>query len=50
MEAIKSHEGLDDIAFPLSSLDWCELGLLQTILDPSLYVHKKLESNKVTSS
>lgn len=33
MEAIKLHERLDDIAPQLSSVKWCALRLLRTVLD-----------------
>ena len=44
------HGRLDDIAPQLLSVEWCELRLLLTLLDPFMYVQNKLESDKVTGS
>ena len=50
MEVIKLHEGLDDIAPLLLSVQWCILRLLLTVSDPFMYVQKRLDSNKLTGS
>lgn len=50
MKMVKLHRGLDDLALQLSSLEWCELRLLLTVLEfscMSMYVQMKLESNKL---
>ena len=44
------HEGLDDIAPLLLSVQWCILRLLLTVSDPFMYVQKRLDSNKLTGS
>ena len=50
METIMLHERLDHIAPQFSSVEWCELRLLLTVFDPSMYVQRKLESDKVTGT
>jgi len=50
MEVIKLHEGLDDIAPLLLSVQWCILRLLLTVSDPFMYVQKRLDSNTLTGS
>ena len=50
MEVIKLHEGLDNIAPLLLSVQWCILRLLLTVSDPFMYVQKRLDSNKLTGS
>lgn len=51
METIKlSHGRLNDIDLQLSSVEWCKLRLPLTVLDPPMYVEKKLECNKVIGS
>ena len=47
MEAIKLHGRLNDNAPQLLSVEWCELRLLLTVFDPSMYVQRKLGSDKV---
>lgn len=51
VKAIKLHERLDGIVPLLLSVEWCALRLLLLIvLDPFIYVQKKVESNYVPGS
>ena len=50
MEAIKLHGRLSDNAPQLLSVEWCELRLLLTVFDSSMYVRRKLGSDKGTGT